>query len=46
MNGVSETQTKEEFKKDNYKFLIVAEKYQTGFDQPLLSVMYVDKKLG
>ncbi|MCZ2151726.1 MAG: hypothetical protein LC126_28620 [Bryobacterales bacterium] len=28
------------------RFLIVAEKYQTGFDQPLLHTMYVDKKLG
>ncbi len=46
MNGIPESQTAEEFKKDEYKFLIVAEKYQTGFDQPLLSVMYVDKKLG
>lgn len=46
MNKVSEGQTAEEFKNDNYKFLIVAEKFQTGFDQPLLSVMYVDKKLG
>ncbi len=46
MNGFSDSKTAEEFKKDEYKFLIVAEKYQTGFDQPLLSVMYVDKKLG
>jgi type I restriction enzyme R subunit len=46
MNKVPESQTAEEFKKDDYKFLIVAEKFQTGFDQPLLSVMYVDKKLG
>ncbi|MDQ5954590.1 MAG: type restriction enzyme subunit [Patescibacteria group bacterium] len=46
MNSIPESQTAEEFKKDEYKFLIVAEKYQTGFDQPLLSVMYVDKKLG
>lgn len=45
MNSVPESQTAEEFKKDEYKFLIVAEKFQTGFDQPLLSVMYVDKKL-
>lgn len=45
MNGVSEKQTAEEFKKDEYKFLIVAEKFQTGFDQPLLMTMYVDKKL-
>lgn len=33
------------FKKREYKFLIVANKYQTGFDQPLLHTMYVDKKL-
>jgi len=46
MNGIPETQTKEQFKKDDYRFLIVAEKYQTGFDQPLLVAMYVDKKLG
>lgn len=45
MNGVSEKNTVEEFKKDAYKFMIVAEKFQTGFDQPLLDVMYVDKKL-
>ncbi len=44
-DGIPEKQTAEEFKKDDYKFLIVAEKFQTGFDQPLLSVMYVDKKL-
>ena len=46
MNHFSESQTAEEFKKDDCRFLIVAEKFQTGFDQPLLSVMYVDKKLG
>ena len=34
-----------QFKKEEYKFLIVAEKFQTGFDQPLLHTMYVDKKL-
>ncbi|MCF6271152.1 MAG: DEAD/DEAH box helicase family protein [Melioribacteraceae bacterium] len=33
------------FKKSEYRFLIVANKYQTGFDQPLLHTMYVDKKL-
>ena len=33
------------FNKDDFKFLIVAEKYQTGFDQPKLCAMYVDKKL-
>jgi type I restriction enzyme R subunit len=36
----------EEFEKDEYKFLLVANKYQTGFDQPLLHTMYVDKILG
>lgn len=34
-----------QFKKDEYRFLIVANKYQTGFDQPLLHTMYVDKQL-
>lgn len=33
------------FKKSEYRFLIVANKYQTGFDQPLLHTMYVDKRL-
>jgi type I restriction enzyme, R subunit len=33
------------FKKNENRFLIVANKYQTGFDQPLLHTMYVDKKL-
>ena len=46
INGVPERHTAEEFKKSENKFLIVAEKFQTGFDQPLLTVMYVDKKLG
>ncbi|MCX5748693.1 MAG: type I restriction endonuclease [Candidatus Saganbacteria bacterium] len=44
--GIPEKNTAEEFKKSEYKFLICADKFQTGFDQPLLSVMYVDKKLG
>lgn len=45
MNGVPEARTAEEFKKPECRFLIVAEKFQTGFDQPLLAAMYVDKKL-
>lgn len=45
MNGFSEKQTSEEFKQAENKFLIVANKFQTGFDQPLLYAMYVDKKL-
>jgi type I restriction enzyme R subunit len=46
MNGIPDTQTAEAFKQDQYRFLIVANKFQTGFDQPLLHTMYVDKKLG
>jgi type I restriction enzyme R subunit len=34
------------FEKSEYRFLLVANKFQTGFDQPLLHTMYVDKKLG
>jgi type I restriction enzyme R subunit len=45
MNGFPESQTAETFKQDAYRFLIVAEKFQTGFDQPLLHTMYVDKRL-
>ena len=41
---IAETQTKAEFH-DNFNVLIVAEKYQTGFDEPLLHTMFVDKKL-
>ncbi len=44
-NGISERQLPESFETDEYKVLLVAEKYQTGFDQPLLHSMYVDKKL-
>ena len=45
MNGFPESQTAGNFNKPNYRFLIVAEKFQTGFDQPLLHTMYVDKVL-
>lgn len=41
---ISESQTKVEFH-ENFNILIVAEKYQTGFDEPLLHTMIVDKKL-
>jgi len=44
-NGVLESSTKEEFNTDQYRIMVVANKYQTGFDQPLLHTMYVDKKL-
>jgi type I restriction enzyme R subunit len=46
MNGVSEKQTAATFDTPDYRFLVVANKFQTGFDQPLLHTMYVDKKLG
>ncbi len=47
MNGgkISEKRLPEEFKKHEYGILIAADKYQTGFDQPLLHTMYVDKRL-
>jgi type I restriction enzyme R subunit len=44
-DGVPETNTAREFKKPEYRFLIVAEKFQTGFDEPYLCAMYVDKRL-
>lgn len=46
MNGFADSKTAETFKQEPYRILIVANKYQTGFDQPLLHTMYVDKKLG
>ncbi len=44
-NGFSETELPKKFDTDAYQVLVVAEKYQTGFDQPKLAAMYVDKKL-
>ncbi len=46
MNGFPEAQTAKAFERPEFRFLIVANKFQTGFDQPLLHTMYVDKKLG
>ena len=46
LNGFSSASIASEFKKNEYRFLLVANKFQTGFDQPLLHTMYVDKKLG
>ena len=43
--GIKEKQLPEKFAGDDYQLLLVAEKYQTGFDQPLLHTMYVDKRL-
>jgi type I restriction enzyme R subunit len=46
LNGFSSSSIPVEFEKNEYRFLLVANKFQTGFDQPLLHTMYVDKKLG
>ena len=45
LTGYGEKELPRIFNKDEYKILIVADKYQTGFDQPMLHTMYVDKKL-
>jgi hypothetical protein len=45
LNGFPDTETVKKFDTAEYQILIVAEKYQTGFDQPVLHTMYVDKKL-
>jgi type I restriction enzyme R subunit len=45
MNKFGYNQLPKEFASDDYQVLLVADKYQTGFDQPLLHTMYVDKKL-
>jgi type I restriction enzyme R subunit len=45
MNHFPESQTAERFGTEEYQVLIVAEKFQTGFDQPLLHTMYVDRVL-
>jgi len=43
--GIKERELPEKFSTDQYQVLLVANKYQTGFDQPLLHTMYVDKRL-
>jgi type I restriction enzyme R subunit len=45
LTGFGEKELPRVFAEDDYKILIVADKYQTGFDQPLLHTMYVDKVL-
>lgn len=45
INGFSEDYTPDKLDKENYQVLLVANKYQTGFDQPKLCAMYVLKKL-
>lgn len=44
-DGIPESETAKEFDKDEYQILLVANKYQTGFDQPKLHTMFVDKRL-
>ena len=45
LNGFKEKEVPSKFATSEYQLLLVADKYQTGFDQPLLHTMYVDKKL-
>ena len=45
LNGFPDRRTAAEFKKDPYRILICADKFQTGYDEPLLHTMYVDKTL-
>jgi type I restriction enzyme, R subunit len=45
MNGISSRQIPEQFDTDEYQVLLVADKFQTGFDQPLLHTLFIDKKL-
>ena len=45
LNGFEDSKTPDRFDTGEYQVLVVAEKYQTGFDQPLLHTMYVDKVL-
>ena len=45
INGIAVRDLPDEFEKDDYKILVVANKYLTGFDEPMLHTMYVDKKL-
>ena len=45
LNGFPSVQIEKKFQQDTYRFLIVADKFQTGYDEPLLHTMYVDKQL-
>ncbi|MFI5782701.1 type I restriction endonuclease subunit R [Nocardia sp. NPDC051570] len=45
LNGFPSSQILDRIQQDPYRFLIVADKYQTGYDEPLLHTMYVDKAL-
>jgi type I restriction enzyme R subunit len=45
LNGFPSSQIEEQIRQDPYRFLVVADKFQTGYDEPLLHTMYVDKPL-
>lgn len=45
LNGFASADIEKRFRTGNYRFLVVADKYQTGYDEPLLHTMYVDKPL-
>jgi type I restriction enzyme R subunit len=45
LNGFPSSQIADEIQEDPYRFLICADKFQTGYDEPLLHTMYVDKVL-
>jgi type I restriction enzyme R subunit len=45
LNGFPSSRIEDNIQEDPYRFLIVADKFQTGYDEPLLHTMYVDKKL-
>ncbi len=45
INGFPSTQIAGQFQEDPYRFLVCADKFQTGYDEPLLHTMYVDKTL-
>ena len=45
LNGFPSSQIEEKIAEDPYRFLVVADKFQTGYDEPLLHTMYVDKAL-
>ena len=45
LNGLPSAQIAARFREDPYRFLVCADKFQTGYDEPLLHTMYVDKTL-
>ena len=46
LNGFPSSEITSRIQEDPYRFLICADKFQTGYDEPLLQAMYVDKALG